>query len=162
MSTSHDFDFLMGAWKVRHRRLKERLLGCQDWERFDGETRVWPLLDGRGNVDDNLLHLPSGPYRAVSLRAFDEAAQQWSIWWLDGRQPHQLDPPVVGGFADGVGEFQCDDELRGQPIRVRFRWTGTSGLSPRWEQAFSADGGRSWEINWEMDFERLPEAGSGG
>lgn len=157
-STPQDFDFLIGHWKVSHRRLKERLLGCSDWERFEGRCRMWPLLGGLGNIDDNVLELPTGPYRAASMRAFDPATQQWAIWWVDGRNPHRLDPPVVGGFADGVGDFQCDDTLRGQPIRVRYRWTGTSTATPRWEQAFSADGGQTWEVNWEMDFERVADA----
>lgn len=155
-STPHDFDFFIGHWQVHHRRLKERLLGCDDWEAFEGRSHMWPLLGGHGNVDDNVLELPGGTYRAVSLRTFDAATGQWSIWWVDGRHPQRLDPPVVGRFADGVGEFQCDDELRGQPIRVRFRWTRTDTPAPRWEQAFSADGGQTWETNWVMDFTRTP------
>lgn len=157
-STPQDFDFLIGHWKVSHRRLRERLLGCEDWESFEGRCRMWPLLDGLGNVDDNLLELPSGSYRALSMRTFDPATRQWAIWWVDGRNPHRLDPPVVGGFADGVGEFQCDDELRGRPIRVRYRWTDIAADSAAWQQAFSADGGLTWETNWVMAFERLPAA----
>jgi hypothetical protein len=159
-STPQDFDFFIGHWRVSHRRLKERLLGCEDWENFEGRCRMWPLLDGLGNIDDNVLELPTGPYRAASMRTFDPATQQWAIWWIDGRNPHRLDPPVVGGFVDGVGEFQCDDELRGQPVRVRYRWTDTATPTPRWQQAFSADGGQTWETNWVMDFERLSEAGT--
>jgi len=155
-STPQDFDFLIGDWKVSHRRLKERLLGCDEWESFPGRCRMWTLLDGSGNIDDNVLDLPGGTYRALSMRTFDPAKRQWAIWWVDGRNPHSLEPPVVGGFADGVGEFCCDDVLRGQPIRVRYRWTDTRSASPRWEQAFSPDGGRTWEVNWEMRFERLP------
>ncbi|WP_457356477.1 DUF1579 domain-containing protein [Roseateles sp. P5_D6] len=156
-STPQDFDFFIGHWKVSHRRLKERLLGCEDWENFEGSCRMWPLLDGLGNIDDNVLELSTGPYRALSMRTFDPATSQWAIWWVDGRNPHRLDPPVVGGFAEGVGEFQCDDELRGQPIRVRYRWTNTTTGRPHWQQAFSADGGQTWEVNWEMDFERVPD-----
>ena len=156
-STPQDFDFLIGHWRVSHRRLKERLLGCEDWEAFEGRCRMWSLLGGLGNIDDNVLDLPTGPYRAASMRTFDPATRQWAIWWVDGRNPHRLDPPVIGSFANGVGEFQCDDELRGQPVRVRFRWTGTATPTPRWQQAFSADGGQTWETNWVMDFERVPD-----
>ncbi len=158
LSTARDFDFFIGRWKVSHRRLKERLAGCQDWEHFEGRCHMRPLLGGLGNIDDNELDLPSGPYRALSMRTFDPVKRQWAIWWVDGRRPHELEPPVVGGFADGVGEFQCDDQLRGQPIRVRFLWSDITPTSARWQQAFSADGGASWETNWVMDFERLPES----
>lgn len=151
---SHDFDFFMGRWAVRHRRLKERLAGCQEWVEFSGTSVAQPLLDGRANVDDNVLHLPQGAYRAVSLRAYDPEQQLWSIWWLDGRTPGRLDPPVVGKFVDGVGIFFADDTLASRPIRVRFRWTDTQSQTPHWKQAFSVGHGATWETNWLMDFTR--------
>ena len=83
----HDFDFYIGRWRVHHRRLKERLAGSDEWEEFEGTSRAWPILDGAGNIDDNVLELPSGTYRAISLRSFDPATDRWSIWWLDGRNP---------------------------------------------------------------------------
>lgn len=153
MSSAHDFDFFFGHWRVLHRRLRERLVGCEDWEAFGGQCTTWPMLDGQGNVDDNLLHLPGGDYRAVTLRSFDPATQRWAIWWLDARHPHQLDVPVIGHFEGAVGTFYADDTLAGRPLRVRFRWLDTRTKSPHWEQAFSVDGGASWEVNWTMDFE---------
>lgn len=154
MSFATDFDFFHGAWSVRHRRLVRRLAGCTDWQHFGGRCTVLPLLGGQGNVDDNLLELPDGPYRAATLRAFDAATRQWSIWWLDGRAPSQLGVPMVGGFEGQRGVFFADETFEGRPIRVRFVWT--AGAAPRWEQAFSPDGGASWETNWTMDFSRRP------
>jgi hypothetical protein len=150
----HDFDFLPGRWHVRHRRLKERLAGNNDWEEFEGTSTAWPLLGGAGNVDDNVLELPGGTYRAISLRSFDAAANAWSIWWLDGRSPGVLDPPVVGGFADGIGTFVGRDTFDGRPILVRFRWIPLSATSWQWEQAFSPDDGATWEVNWVMELTR--------
>src|SRR6185437_2028286 len=82
---SHDFDFLFGAWNVRHRYLKGRLVGSSDWIEFNGTLRAAPLLGGTGNYDDNTLEKPDGFYRAVTLRAFDPATKSWAIWFLDGR-----------------------------------------------------------------------------
>ena len=149
-----DFDFLAGEWFVRHRRLKERLAGCREWEEFDGRCAMRPLLGGQANADDNWLDLPAGAYRAATLRSYDPLTRRWSIWWLDGREPHSLGVPVVGGFEGGTGLFFADDHLRGRPVRVRFRWTRTGTASPHWEQAFSPDGGLTWEINWTMAFSR--------
>jgi hypothetical protein len=151
---SNDFDFLIGEWTVQHRRLVERLVGSGEWQVFGGRAQVRRLMDGQGNVDDNEVDIPSGPYRAVSLRSFDPATGQWSIWWLDARHPHRLDVPVKGSFHDGVGTFLADDVLDGRPIRVRFLWRDTGTPNPVWEQAFSADGGASWETNWTMRFSR--------
>jgi hypothetical protein len=151
----HDFDPLCsGSWRVHHKRLKDRLTGCTEWEEFDGTSTFRPLLGGAGNVDDNVLNLPSGPYRAATVRMFDPKSHQWAIWWFDGRNPHELEPPVVGRFEAGVGTFFADDKLRGEPIKVRFTWSRIASAQPRWEQAFSPDGGKTWETNWTMSFTR--------
>ncbi len=154
ISTSHDFDFLIGNWVVHHRKLKHRLAHSDDWETFSGTCEMRTLLDGLANVDDNLLEVPEGTYRAASLRAFDPATKMWSIWWLDSRHPSQLDVPVVGGFRDGVGTFFANDTWEGRPIRVRFIWFDITQDSARWQQAFSLDDGKTWETNWIMDFTR--------
>jgi len=150
-----DFDFIIGDWRVLHERLDARLSGGTTWTRFEGHTSTRKILGGWGNLEDNLLHLPSGPCRAVAMRSFDAATRTWAIWWLDGRAPHALDAPVKGGFQNGVGLFYSDDSFEGRPIRVRFTWRIGPDGHPRWEQAFSPDGGKTWETNWEMDFERL-------
>lgn len=155
--SSHDFDFLHGTWQVTHRRLRERLCGNGEWQTFDGTCNAHAVLGGQGIVDDNLLHLPDGAYHAVTLRAHDPKTGQWSIWWLDGRQPHQLEVPVVGRFEHGIGDFFSDDVLDGRAIRVRYRWLDTGTPTPRWEQAFSPDAGASWETNWTMVFTRATD-----
>lgn len=152
----HDFDFLAGAWRVAHRRLKERLAGSTEWIAFSGTTTAQLVMEGAANIDDNFLDMPGGAYRAVTLRAFDAATSLWSIWWLDGRMPHApLEPPMRGRFDDGVGLFLADETFNGKPIRVRFIWSRITPTSARWEQAFSPDGGKTWETNWIMDFARV-------
>jgi hypothetical protein len=155
-SALHDFDFFAGRWRVHHRQLKQRLAGCEDWIEFTGSTTAQLLMDGRGNMDDNVLELPGGAYRAVTLRAFDAKAEQWCIWWLDGRTPAgPLDPPMRGIFTNGVGTFYADDAFDGRAIRVRFIWSKITTVSCQWEQAFSADQGMNWETNWVMQFTRV-------
>lgn len=149
-----DFDFEFGRWTVQHRRLRDRLQGCTDWDSFSGTAEVRPILGGFGNLEDNLLHLPDGDLRAIALRSFDPATGRWAIWWLAASAPHRLDTPVIGGFRDGVGTFLAQDNLRGQPILVRFLWLDTATPEPRWEQAFSPDSGATWETNWTMRFTR--------
>jgi hypothetical protein len=151
---SNDFDFQIGSWVVKHRRLKERLSNCTDWEEFAGTSQMRPILGGNGNVEDNVIEFPSGAYKAIALRSFNPASKSWAIWWLSSAAPHTLDVPVIGRFLDGTGSFFADDTLHGRQVRVRFVWLRTDTQSPRWEQAMSADGGQSWETNWTMDFAR--------
>ena len=156
LSGLHDFDFLVGRWQVHHRRLKERLANSHEWVEFDGTCSNFPLMGGWGNVDDNVLNMPGGTYRGVGLRSYDPKTGQWAIWWLDGRNPFgDLDPPVKGRFENGVGTFYADDTLRGKRIRMRFTWSKITPTSAHWEQAFSPDGGKTWETNWRMDFRRI-------
>lgn len=152
---SRDFDFLLGRWTVQHRRLKERLCGCDEWETFGGTCEVQKMLAGQANVDDNFIDLPNGPYRALTVRSFNSATREWSIWWLDGRAPHAFDPPLVGRFRKGIGTFFGADSLRGTPVSVRFLWTISAAGEPLWEQAFSHDGGVHWEPNWVMVFRQV-------
>jgi hypothetical protein len=152
----HDFEFLIGRWQVRHRRLKERLADNREWIEFAGTSVAQKLMGGWGNVDDNVFDFPGGAFRAATLRSFDPESRQWSIWYLDGRAPlGPLDPPVRGSFRDGVGTFFADDTFKGEPIRVRFTWSAITTASCHWEQAFSSDQGASWKTNWRMDFKRV-------
>jgi hypothetical protein len=153
---SGDFDFLFGSWRVVHRRLKTRLSGQNDWQEFGGSCVCQPILGGLGNVDDNVIGLPEGAYRAATLRAFDRATQAWSIWWLDGRFARRIDVPLVGRFEGVFGTFHAEDQYGGRSIRVRFIWSRETAAEPKWEQAFSADAGQSWETNWIMRFRRIP------
>ncbi|MFA6228641.1 MAG: hypothetical protein WC617_00525 [Rhodanobacter sp.] len=150
-----DFDFAVGEWQVKHRRLEHRLANSDHWIEFDGNMSTQKVLGGYGNVEDNLLQLPEGEYRAVAIRSFNTEKNQWSIWWLDGRFPGQMDAPVVGQFKEGVGMFYAEDTLNGAPIRVRFIWSTLVPQNPRWEQAFSVDDGITWETNWTMEFSRV-------
>jgi len=150
---SRDFDFLRGHWYVRNERLLDPLQGSIEWTSSTGTLVGAPLLEGMGNYDE-LRSDDSGPL-GVSIRFYDRRTGQWSDYWV-ARRDGVLQPPVHGSFADGVGMFEGEDTLRGKPIRVRQRWTGVDTATPRWEQAFSGDGGRTWETNWVMDFSRAP------
>ena len=149
-----DFDFIIGTWRVHHKRLNTRLQGCREWSEFQGTSSTKKVLGGFGNVEDNIFFLPEGQVRAAAFRSYDPNSQRWAIWWLDGRSPHQLDKPVVGNFVGNIGTFESQDVLDGKPIRVRFVWNSDPTKNPVWEQAFSADGGATWEKNWVMVFER--------
>jgi hypothetical protein len=156
LSGLHAFDLRVGEWTCHNRKLKERLAGSHEWVEFDGTQSFRLLIGGYANVDENAFSLPgAGTYKGVTLRAYDPKTGQWAIWWLDGRTPFgDLDPPVKGRFQNGVGTFYADDTLRGKPIRVRFTWSNITGSAAHWEQAFSPDGGKTWEVNWITDFKR--------
>jgi len=154
-----DFDFEMGDWTVKHRRLKERLKNCTEWVEFKGLSSTRKILGGFGNLEDNHLSFPEGAFRAIALRSYDRKQKHWSIWWLDGRFPGALDTPVIGRFENGIGLFFADDKLDGRPIKIRFTWSIAADGHPHWEQAFSADAGKTWETNWTMEF--LPARSAG-
>jgi hypothetical protein len=150
---ARDFDFLHGESQVHHRylRVKDRR---RDWMDAEGTVTCRALMGGAANVEEHTIQAPSGPYRAVGLRSYDAKASRWSIWWLDGRAPHDLDSPVQGRFESGVGTFYGDTTIDGRPTRVRFVWSRITATAARWEQAYSSDAGRSWDTNWVMDFRR--------
>ncbi len=150
----HNFDFLLGTWSVHNHALRIAN-GKREWLDYDGECIHRNLNGGWGNVDEYLLPKPDGTYHAMAIRGYDPKTSSWAIWWLDERYPHgPLDPPVVGTFQNGVGTFYQDYTADGKSMRLRFTWSHITTESAHWEQAQSADGGKSWETNWTMDFKR--------
>ncbi|MDG4859788.1 hypothetical protein P8605_16790 [Streptomyces sp. T-3] len=148
----HDFDFLTGRWSVRHRRALDFLDPGQGWEEFDGVTEGGTHFGGAAHFDE--ITIPGKGYSGLTLRLFNRATEEWSLYWADSRTG-LLYPPVTGRFGeDGTGEFFGDDEHEGRPVRVRFRWSGISESTARWEQAFSVDGEQGWVTNWVMEFRR--------
>jgi hypothetical protein len=148
---STDFDFEHGTWSVRHERLTERLAGCATWERFDGATTCRPILGGIGNLEE--VSMPSIRTIGMALRLFDPTTRLWSIHWSTDRTG-RLEPPVLGRFENGVGVFEGDDELRGDPIRVRFVWDRITPTTARWTQSFRWANESDWEANWVMTLAR--------
>jgi hypothetical protein len=154
--TARDFDFWMGSWQVHNRRLRERLAGSDEWDEFESKVVARPILDGLGNEDEFRTDYAGG-FTGMSFRFFDPDKKRWSIYWADTRRSGELDPPVFGSISGDKGVFEGDDTFEGRPIRVRFIWSGVTTPTPRWEQAFSEDGGETWETNWVMDFTRAGE-----
>ena len=149
---ARDFDFLMGRWRVHNRRLKERLVGSCEWIEFEATNEARLLPAGLGNEDEYRTGWGGG-FVGVTFRLYDPEARTWSLFWADSRRG-VLDPPVVGRFRGDVGVFEGEDRHEGTPVRVRFTWTKTDPAAPRWEQAFSTDGGATWETNWVSTFVR--------
>jgi hypothetical protein len=149
----HDFDFIHGRWQVQNERLRERLVGNDDWELFTARDDCRPLLDGVGNLEEFHTTWNDG-YEGLALRLYDGAAHEWRIYWASNRSG-VLDPPMRGRFDDGVGTFFGDDRHGDRPVKVRFQWRHDSANSAHWQQAFSLDDGATWETNWHMWFRRL-------
>lgn len=147
----NDFDFFSGTWHVANRRRTDFLDDTSDWEEFPGVSRASRHFEGGANFDE--IEFPTKGSAGLTLRLFDREREEWSLYWASGRTG-TLFPPVVGRFTDGSGEFYGDDIHEGRPVRARFRWTGVTTETPRWEQAFSTDGGETWLTNWTMDFAR--------
>jgi len=153
-SGTGDFDFFIGEWDGVQRRRKAWLADCDDWYEFATTTRCWSVFGGAGNIDE--IHAPDQGFSGLTVRLLDQATGDWSIYWANSRDGVLGLPPVTGRFEDGVGRFYADEVLAGRSIRTRFTWSDITPDSARWEQAFSPDGGATWEANWISEFRRRP------
>jgi hypothetical protein len=149
----HDFDFEIGAWDAHVRRLVEPLTGSTTWAEYDGLSVVREVWDGKANLGEIDLTGPSGGIRGLSLRLYDPGTRQWRIHWANATDG-LIGPAMVGGFHDGRGEFYNQETFQGRAVYVRFIFSDITERTFRLEQAFSADGGRTWEANWIATFER--------
>jgi len=154
--TARDFDFWMGRWNGRNRRLRERLAACEDWDEFESKSIARSILGGTGNEDVFLTDYAGG-YVGMSFRFFDPETKLWAIYWADSRHSGVLEPPVIGGFDGDVGVFEGPDTFEGRPIIVRYTWSRVDTPTPRWEQAFSDDDGETWETNFVSEFTRAED-----
>lgn len=146
-SSPRDFDFEFGRWTTRLRRLRHPLTGSKEWVEYQGTTVVRKVWDGKANLVELEVDGPAGHLEALSLRLYDPESKQWSLNFANSRSG-TMSPPSVGGFRDGRGEFLSHETLDGRPILVRFVIEPVARDSIRFEQAFSADSGRTWEVNW--------------
>ena len=145
-SSEHDFDYLVGTWKLRNRKLTSRLTHSTEWIAFESRVEMHQILNGLGNIDKYTDQASCKPFEGVAVRLFDPNTRLWSIYWADGSRG-SFDPPVVGSFENKVGHFFARDTFKGQPIIVVFRWDVRNPSLPIWSQAFSTDEGKTWEWN---------------
>ena len=149
-----DFDWIHGRWTLWVKRLKEPLKGSTEWIELKGTSTVRPVLGGYGNVDEFEAEGPSGKISALTVRLYSPTSRQWSIYWGNVKKG-TFDVPTVGEFKDGRGEFYDQEVYEGRNILVRYIWSNITPKSAHFEQAFSADGGKTWEVNWVSDITRV-------
>ena len=149
----HDFDFELGAWKAHISRLLHPLTGSTAWVEYDGTSVVRKVWNGRANLGELEVNGPQGRIEGLSLRLYNPQSRQWNINWANSKDG-TLGQAMVGGFKDGRGEFFDQESLNGRAIYVRFIFSNITPHSFRLEQAFSDDGGKTWEANWIATFAR--------
>jgi hypothetical protein len=143
----HDFDFEIGTWKTHLRRLLRPLTGSTTWVEYEGTTVVRKVWDGRANLVELKAAGPAGNFEGLSLRLYNPQSRQWTLNFANANDG-SLSAPTIGGFTNGRGEFFNQETLNGRAIFVRFVISEITATSCRFEQSFSDDGGKTWEVNW--------------
>jgi len=153
---SHDFDFLMGDWHAHVRRLPERLVGSNSWVEYDGISNHKKLLDTSANFEEFDVRSTDGklPIKAQTLRMYNPETHQWSIYGLELDKGGLETPPLVGNLVGDHLELYNQQLWKGRVVLVRYVWRSLSPKAAHMEQAFSADGGKTWEVNWICDLTR--------
>jgi hypothetical protein len=154
----HDFDFELGSFKIHLKRLLHPLTGSTSWVEFDGTSVTRKVWDGRAQLEEFETDSPAaGHIEGLTLRLYNPEAHQWSLYWANSKGG-PIFPPQIGEFKNGRGEFYAQDMLDGKSILVRFVWSNTTTDTPHFEQSFSDDGGKTWEVNWITDQTRVKDS----
>ena len=143
----HDFDFEIGTWTTHLRRLLRPLTGSTTWVEYEGTTVVRKVWNGRANLVELEVDGPAGHLEGLSLRLYNPDSRQWSLNFSNSSSG-TLSQPTIGEFKNGRGEFYDQETLNGRAILVRFVISDITPTSCRFEQSFSDDGGKTWEVNW--------------
>jgi hypothetical protein len=153
----HDFDFELGSWKIHLKRLLHPLAGSTTWVEFDGTSVTRKVWDGRSQIEEFETDSPAGGHiEGLTLRLYNPQTHQWRLYWANAKDG-TLVPPQIGEFRNGHGEFYAEDTLNGRAILIRFIWSDTNTSKPHFEQSFSDDGGKTWEVNWITDQSRVTD-----
>jgi hypothetical protein len=149
----HDFDFEFGDWKCHLARRLRPLTGSNEWVQYDGTSIVKPWWNGKANVGELELDGPAGHLEGMSVRVYNPATHQWGVSFANSAVG-SLGTAMFGGFQNGRGEFYNQDTLNDRAILVRFIFSDVTAHTFQLEQAFSDDGGKTWEANWIAKFTR--------
>jgi hypothetical protein len=153
----HDFDFELGSWNIHLKRLAGRLTGSTTWVEFDGTSVTRKVWNGRSQIEEFETDSATGGHiEGLTLRTYNPQTHQWSLYWANSKDGI-LVPPQIGQFKGGTGEFYAQDTWNGKLIFVRFLWSNTSTNVPHFEQSFTEDGGKTWEVNWITDQTRVQD-----
>jgi hypothetical protein len=148
-----DFDFEFGAWTVHLKRRLRPLTGSTEWVEYSGTSVVRRVWNGNANLGELEVDGPAGHIEGLSLRLYNPDSRQWHISWANSRDG-LVGPAMIGGFVNGRGEFYNQESLNGKAIFVRFIFSDITANTFKLEQAFSDDGGKTWEANWLASFRR--------
>ena len=152
----HDFDFELGHFHIHRKQRLHPLTGSNSWVEFDGTSTTRPIWDGRAQIEEFETTSPSGHIEGLTLRTYNPEAHQWRLYWANSKNGIVV-VPQIGQFKDGQGEFYAQDTLNGKSIFIRFIWSKTNTDTPHFEQSFSEDGGKTWEVNWITDQTHVPQ-----
>jgi hypothetical protein len=153
-SGQHDFDFELGSWKIHLKKLMHPMTSSTTWVEFDGDSVTHKVWDGRAQLEQFETDGAIGHIEGLTLRLYNPQSQQWSLYWSNSKDG-LLVVPQIGEVKNGQGEFYAQDMLDGKSILIRFIWTNMTTSTPHFEQSFSNDGGKTWEVNWVTDQARV-------
>ena len=150
----HDFDPLIGSWKYHLKRRLHPLTGSNTWVELEGTGVCYKIWDGRAQLDTIEVDGSTGHIEGLTLRTYNPESHQWRLYWANSKDGI-MDPPQIGEFKDGRGEFFAQDTINGKVILIRYAWTNMTTDTPHFEQSVSDDGGKTWEVNWITDQTRV-------
>jgi hypothetical protein len=153
----HDFDFEIGSFKIHLKRLLHPLSGSNTWVEFDGTSVTRKVWDGRADLEEFEVDSPTGHIEGLTLRLYNSQTRQWSLYWANNKNGAMSLPPNVGEFKNGRGEFYAQDTYNGRVVLVRYVWSDITANTAHFEQSYSDDGGKTWEVNWITDQTRVKE-----
>ena len=151
----NDFDPLIGHWQYHLKRRLHPLSGSNTWVDYQGTGSCRKIWDG-AEIEQAVFDGPNEHIEGSVVRLYNPESQQWRLYWTN-RKSGIFDPPQIGEFKNGRGEFFAQDTINGKTILIRFEWTNLNTESPHFEQSYSNDGGKTWEVNWITDQTRIPD-----
>jgi hypothetical protein len=133
----HDFDFEVGTWTMSP----------------SGNTHVVERLWEGATIARLIVPKPVPHVRGSLLTVYHPGSQRWYIYWTDATDG-SVSPPLVGGFAHGIGTFVGPDVENGRHVLVRLVFSNVTAKAFQTVQSVSHDNGKTWDAGVQTIYAR--------
>jgi hypothetical protein len=137
------FDFWVGEWSLT-------------WQDAQGQTqkgynRIVKILDEQV-IQENFETISTPVFKGMSLSVYNPRTEQWHQAWTDNQ----------GGYYNFIGQFEGDKRMfvtkttnqQGKEIIQRMVFRNITPNAFVWDWESSNDGGQTWQLNWQIHYQR--------
>ena len=151
----HDVDFNLGKWHTSIRRYADPFSAPSHFASLEGTVTVRPVWNGKALLEEIEADGPNGHWQGLTLFLYNPQSGQWSQNYANAAQGHFEAAATIGEQRGRDIELYSTDTAGGRAILVKGLWSEIEPDSHRYTEAYSDDGGRTWQTAFDARLTRI-------